>query len=155
MTRLVLVPALVGALVGVLAAGPALAAKPAPTPAVQPAPKGRLLFAVQTGPEDLQTVQAAIRHAKVALETGHLSDVELVFFGRAGSLFDPDAKVFPDEVVAALAATRAAGVRVVVCAHTLARIGVDPARVDRAEVVPMAIGEIAQRVAEGWEVVNY
>jgi intracellular sulfur oxidation DsrE/DsrF family protein len=136
-------------------ATPALAAKPTPPPAVQPAPKGKLLLAVKTGPEDMSAVSSAIRHAKVALESGYISEVELVFYGRAGGLFDPDAKIYPDDIIAALAEVRAMGVKVYVCGHTLQRIGVDPARVDRGEVVPAAIIEIARAVAAGFEVLNY
>lgn len=144
--------------VGLVVGVPSLAwAGPkAPAPAVQPAPQGKLVFAVQTGPEDPSGVGGAIKHAKAALGSGYLSDVVLVFYGRAAMLFDAGNGAFSDDLRVKLAEARAAGVRVQVCAKSLERFGADPVKAaEQAEVVPGAILEISRYIAEGYEVMSY
>lgn len=140
-----------------LASAPAFAAKPATTTAeVQPKPQGRLVFAVHTGPEDLATLSSVMRQIKAAKESGFLSEVAIIFYGRSVPLFDPNSKVMPDDLRARLAEARQLGVRVMVCGHALERYGVTVEEASAyGEVVPAAIVELSKMVAEGWEVLSY
>lgn len=136
-------------------ASPALAAKPAPAPTVVPAAPPGLVFAARTGLEDVQELTAAFRHARIAKETGVLSQVTVVVYGRAIVVFDPDVKL-PSDLATAIADARTAGVRLVACETALDKYGIPKeSLVGKAETVPSGIGEIARLVAAGDEVMSY
>lgn len=143
------------ALLALLAIAPAtaLAAGPA-TP--QPARKGKLVFVATTGLEDVGTLSSSFRHARAAKESGHLSDVVWLTYGRAVVALDPTVKAVPQEVRKHAQEARAAGVRLVACGNALEKFDIDPKALQpQAEVVPNGVAELARLVAEGYQVIRY
>lgn len=135
-----------------LFAAPAWAA--APTPAQAPA-KGKLVFVATTGLEDLGTLSSSLRHAKVALESGHLSDVVWLTYGRAVISLDPTVKAVPEEIRKHARAAAKAGVRLVACGHALDKYGIDRKRLENVKVVDNGVDELARLVAAGYQVIRY
>lgn len=153
MTRLfVLLFALLLALPGL-----ALAQTPPPAPSKsQPVAKGKLVFVSTTGLEDIGTLGSSFRHAKAAKESGHLSDVVWLSYGRSVVALDPTIKAVPEEVRKLAAEAKAAGVRMVACGNALSKFGIDPKTLTpAAEVVPNGVGELSRLVAEGYAVIRY
>jgi intracellular sulfur oxidation DsrE/DsrF family protein len=139
-----------------LAPAPALAAKAPPTTAA-PAPQAApgLVFVLRTGLEDAVTLSSALRHAKVAKESGAVAEVTVVVYGRAIVIFDKDVKM-PEDIGANLVAARAAGVRVVACKTALDKYGIPEAvAAEKAEVVAQGIVEIARLAALGHALLPY
>jgi hypothetical protein len=64
-----------GVAVAVLGLLAAVSAPAADSDRAVPAPRGKLVFLLTTGLEDVQTMTASLRHAKIAKESGHLEDV--------------------------------------------------------------------------------
>lgn len=127
----------------------------APPPAVVPVPAAGLVIALTTGVEDGSMFASAFRHARVAKQSGLLPEITVIVYGRAILVVDPAVKA-ADDARKELVAAREAGVRIVVCANSLEKYGIDPAVVaPYGEVVPSAIEEIAALVARGHEVMNY
>ncbi|MBZ4402240.1 MULTISPECIES: DsrE family protein [unclassified Myxococcus] len=121
-----------------------------------PAPQGKLVFVATTGLEDLGTLSSALRHARSAKESGHLSDVVWLTYGRAVVALDPTVKAVPEEVRQAAQAAKAAGVRLVACGTALQKFGIDPKKLQpQAEVVDNGVAELARLVAEGYQLIRY
>ncbi len=132
------------------------AQSPPPVANTQPKAQGKLVFVSTTGLEDLGTLASSFRHAKTAKESGHLSDVVWLSYGRAVVALDPTVTAVPDEVHKAAAEARAAGVRLVACGNALAKFGIDPKKLTpAAEVVPDGVRELSRLVAEGYAVIRY
>ena len=132
-----------------------LAAAPA---AKQPPParQGKLVFVSTTGLEDLGTLTSSLRHARTAKESGHLSDVVWLSYGRSIVALDPTVKAVPDEVRKLAREAQTAGVRLVACGNALQKYGIDPKALQpQAEVVPNGIVELSRLVAEGYQVIRY
>ncbi|MCY0999912.1 DsrE family protein [Myxococcus sp. MISCRS1] len=151
MNRLVLL------LVTSLATVPLAASGSTPSEARRtPAPQGKLVFVATTGLEDLGTLSSALRHARSAKESGHLSDVVWLTYGRAVVALDPTVKAVPEEVRQAAQAAKAAGVRLVACGTALQKFGIDPKKLQpQAEVVDNGVAELARLVAEGYQLIRY
>jgi len=146
------------ALLAWFVSNPGLAAPksvPAPPPAVVPAPAAGLVIALTTGTDDASMYASAFRHARIAKQAGLLPELTVVVYGRAILVVDPAVKAAA-EARKELVAAKEAGVRIVVCANSLEKYGIDPAVVvPYGEVVPSAIEEITRLVARGHEVMNY
>lgn len=142
---------------GALASTPAQAARRAASaPEVPPARRPGMVFIANTGLEDIGTLSSSLRHARAALESGHLGGVTWIVYGRAIVALDPTVKAVPPAVLDELAAAQAAGVRVVACGVALERYGIDPAGLDpRIEVVPNGLAEVARLVAAGDALLKY
>jgi hypothetical protein len=131
-----------------LAPAPALAAK-APPATAAPAPQAApgLVFVLRTGLEDAVTLSSALRHAKVAKESGAIAEVTVVVYGRAIVIFDKDVKM-PEDIGANLVAARAAG--------ALDKYGIpESVAAEQAEVVAQGIVEIARLAALGHALLPY
>lgn len=137
--------------------GIALAQKPPLAPAKgQPLAKGKLVFVSTTGLEDIGTLGSSFRHAKVAKESGHLSEVVWLSYGRSVVALDPTVTAVPEEVRKLAAEAKAAGVRLVACGNALSKFDIDPKKLTpAAEVVPDGVGELSRLVAEGYAVIRY
>src|SRR4051794_7393063 len=61
----------------------------------EPRGHGNLAVVLRTGPEDLQTVNMAIRHAAMARKSGYLDDVVLLVYGRGIQAFARDVTAKP------------------------------------------------------------
>ncbi|WP_375765265.1 DsrE family protein [Archangium gephyra] len=138
----------------------ALAAEPSPVPqaAAQktPARQGKLVFVSTTGLEDIGTLSSSFRHAKTAKESGYLSDVVWLSYGRAVVALDPAVKAVPEGVRKEAQAAKAAGVRLVACGNALEKFGIDPKKLQpQAEVVDNGVAELSRLVAEGYQVIRY
>ncbi|MDQ3266236.1 MAG: DsrE family protein [Myxococcota bacterium] len=156
MKRLWMAVALAGVIASALAVAQPGKARGAPAAAVEPVKKGRLVFTVTTGLEDVQTLNSSFRHAQAALASGHLEKVIWLGYGRSAVVFDPTVKAVPDEVRKAAAAAKAAGVELVVCNNSLEKYGIDPGTLQpQARVVPNAMTELALLVSQGFEVISY
>lgn len=144
-------------LLAVLLLAPAAALAAAPdAPAPRPARQGKLVFVATTGLEDLGTLSSGFRHAKTAKESGHLSDVVWLSYGRAIVALDPTLKAVPEGVRKEAQAARAAGVRLVACGSALEKFDIDPKKLQpQAEVVENGVAELARLVAEGYQVIRY
>lgn len=121
-----------------------------------PVAKGKLVFVATTGLEDIATLSSSFRHAIVAKESGHLSDVVWLGYGRSVVALDPTVTAVPEEVRKAAAAAKAAGVRLVACGNALNKFGIDPKKLTpQAEVVPSGVSELSRLVADGYAVIRY
>ncbi|MCE9668201.1 DsrE family protein [Myxococcus stipitatus] len=141
----------------VLASPAAFAAAP-PQPVEKPPParQGKLVFVATTGLEDIGTLSSSLRHVRIAKESGYLSDVVWLTYGRAVVALDPSVKAVPKEVREAAHAAKAAGVRLVACGNALLKFGIDPETLQpRADVVDNGVAELARLVAEGYQVIRY
>ncbi|NOJ97860.1 hypothetical protein D7W82_31460 [Corallococcus sp. CA049B] len=151
---LLLVTALVTAPLATLAAPPSQPSQA--TEKKTPARQGKLVFVSTTGLEDLGTLSSSFRHAKTARESGYLSDVVWLSYGRAVVALDPTVKAVPESVRKEAQAAKAAGVRLVACGHALAKFGIDPKKLQpEAEVVDNGVAELSRLVAEGYQVIRY
>lgn len=114
-----------------------------------------LVFALRTGPEDVTALESAFRHARAVKESGVLSDVTVIVYGRAIVVFDPNVTL-PGEIRTNLEGARSAGVHILACDTALRKYGISPEDAARsADVVPQGIVEIARLVAAGHEVLSY
>lgn len=130
----------------VLANASAAAAEPAPA----------MVFVANTGLEDVQTLTSSLRHAKAAKESGHLSKVVWMVYGRAVVALDPKVGAVPESVPKLAKEAADAGVELVVCGQALAKYGIAPEKMAiKARVVPNAITELAKLVAEGAVPIRY
>ncbi len=121
-----------------------------------PARQGKLVFVATTGLEDLGTLSSSLRHVKSAKESGYLSDVVWLTYGRAVVALDPTVKAVPAEVREAAQAARDAGVRLVACGSALRKFGIDPKALQpQADVVDNGVAELSRLVAEGYQVIRY
>ncbi|NOJ78316.1 DsrE family protein [Myxococcus xanthus] len=121
-----------------------------------PARQGKLVFVATTGLEDLGTLSSSLRHVKNAKESGYLSDVVWLTYGRAVVALDPTVKAVPAEVREAAQAAKAAGVRLVACGTALKKFGIDPKALQpQADVVDDGVAELSRLVAEGYQVIRY
>lgn len=143
-------------LLAALSPAAALGAKPPPAPAAPAAAAAPgLVFVVRTGLEDAITLSSALRHAKVAKESGGVPEVTIVVYGRAIVIFNKNIAM-PEDIRAHLAAARAAGVRVVACKTALDKNGIPEAMAaEQAEVVPQGIVEIARLAGLGHALLSY
>ncbi|MBN8231266.1 DsrE family protein [Corallococcus macrosporus] len=133
----------------------ALAASPDARPP-RPAQKGKLVFVATTGLEDVGTLTSSFRHAVAAKESGYLSDVVWLSYGRSIVSLDPTVKAVPESVRQAAEKARAAGVRLVACGSALKKYDIDPKKLQpAAEVVPNGVAELSRLVAEGYQVIRY
>lgn len=140
----------------VVVAQPARTPTNSAAPAAQPAKKGKLVFALTTGMEDLQMLSSTFRHAMAALKSGHLEKVVILSYGRSAVLFDPTVTAIPEDIRKLAAQAQAAGVELVVCNNSLQKFGIDPERLQpRARIVENAMTELARLVSEGYAVVTY
>ncbi|MBN9682521.1 MULTISPECIES: DsrE family protein [unclassified Corallococcus] len=135
----------------------AIAAAPSQSPGKKaPAHQGKLVFVSTTGLEDIGTLSSSFRHAKTAKESGYLSDVVWLSYGRAVVALDPTVKAVPQAVREEAQAAKAAGVRLVACGNALAKFGIDPKKLQpEAEVVDNGVAELSRLVAEGYQVIRY
>ena len=134
----------------------AFAQKPAAQRQVEPQKKGKLVFVAMTGLEDVGTLSSSFRHAKAAIESGHLEDVVWLAYGRAIVALDPTVKAVPEDVRKHAEAARKAGVRLVACRQALKKYDIDEKKlVPPAEVTENAITELARLVAEGYQIIRY
>lgn len=119
-------------------------------------PQGKMVFVANTGLEDVQTLSSSLRHATEAKKSGHLSDVVWLVYGRAILALDPTVSAVPASVRDAAKGAKAAGVRIVACAHALKKYDIDPKTlVPETQVVDNAVHELARFVAEGYQVIRY
>lgn len=151
----VLVIALVMSLLPTLAMakGPA----PAATEKKAPEQKGKLVFVSTTGLEDLGTLSSSLRHAAAARQSGYLSEVVWLSYGRSIVALDPTVKAVPEEIHRLAQAAKEAGVRLVACANALEKYGIDPKKLtpETTVVVPSGVVELSRLVAEGYAVIRY
>lgn len=121
-----------------------------------PARQGKLVFVATTGLEDIGTLSSSFRHAKTARESGYLSDVVWLTYGRAVVALDPTVKAVPEGVRKEAQAAKDAGVRLVACGNALAKFDIDPKKLQpEAEVVDNGVAELSRLVAEGYQVIRY
>lgn len=151
---LLVLAALVLAPLAAIAAAPSQA--PQATETRVPARQGKLVFVATTGLEDLGTLSSSFRHAKNAKESGYLSDVVWLTYGRAVVALDPTVKAVPEGVRKEAQAAKAAGVRLVACGNALQKFDIDPKKLQpQAEVVDNGVAELSRLVAEGYQVIRY
>jgi intracellular sulfur oxidation DsrE/DsrF family protein len=99
---------------------------------------------------------SSFRHAKAARESGYLSDVVWLSYGRAVVALDPTVKAVPESVRKEAQEAKAAGVRLVACGNALAKFDIDPKKLQpQAEVVDNGVAELSRLVAEGYQIIRY
>lgn len=115
------------------------------------------MFVLTTGLEDAQTMTAVFRHAETAAAQRKLRDVAILVYGRGIQAFDARNKARPPGLVELIAKAQRAGVRVILCAQAIDKMGLDRDRLDPAptEIVPNAIATLVDFVARDAAVVSY
>lgn len=156
-SHLVLAGLVTGAAVSV--PGSTLAAPAAP-PAARAAISARsLVFVLTTGLEDAQTLSSVFRHAQAAAAASQhrLREVVILVCGRGIQAFDGRIQSRPSGLVEMITRAQRAGVRVILCAQAIDRMGLDRERLDPAptEIVPNAIATLVDYVANDAAVVSY
>jgi S-sulfosulfanyl-L-cysteine sulfohydrolase len=122
----------------------------------QPQKKGKLVFVVTTGLEDIGTLSSTFRHAKAAKETGLLEEVVVLGYGRSVVAFDPTVKAVPESIREHARAAQKVGVRIVLCAQALKKYGIDPKGLaPSAEVTENAMHELARLINDGYQIIRY
>ncbi len=118
---------------------------------------GKMVFALTTGLEDLQTVSMAIRHAGMARKSGYLDDSVLLVYGRGVQAFAKDITAKPPQVSAAIKEAKEAGARIIVCGEAIKRFDIPKDKLDPGvdEVVPNSIVTLAELVSQGYQVIKY
>lgn len=131
----------------------------ATTTRVEPGSKGhgKMVFALTTGLEDLQSVNMAIRHAGMAKKSGFLDDSVLLVYGRAVQAFSKDITAKPPQVAAAIKEAKEAGARIILCGEALKRFDIPKEKLEPGvdEVVPNSIFTLAELVSKGYQVIKY
>lgn len=131
----------------------------ATTTRVEPGSKGhgKMVFALTTGLEDLQSVNMAIRHAGMAKKSGFLDDSVLLVYGRAVQAFSREITAKPPQVAAAIKEAKEAGARIIVCGEALKRFNIPREKLEPGvdEVVPNSIVTLAELVSKGYQVIKY
>ncbi|HLT30846.1 MAG TPA: DsrE family protein [Myxococcaceae bacterium] len=118
--------------------------------------KGKLVFVTTTGLEDIGSLSSSLRHAKTAAESGLLSEVVWLSYGRSIVVLDPSLSAVPENVRKLAKEAQAAGVRMVACATAIQKFGMNPKMLEpQAEVVPNGIHELARLVNEGFQIIRY
>lgn len=125
-------------------------------PTTQTPSKGKLVFVATTGLEDIGTLSSSLRHAKAAMDSGLLSEVVWLTYGRGVVALDPSLSAVPDSVRAHAKAAKAAGVRLVACGSAIKKYGMNPKMLEpQAEVVENGIHELARLVNQGFQIIRY
>ncbi|MFY0567927.1 DsrE family protein [Archangium lansingense] len=151
---LLLITALATAPLATFAAAPSQA--PQASEKKVPARQGKLVFVSTTGLEDLGTLSSSLRHAKAAKESGYLSDVVWLTYGRAIVVLDPTVKAVPESIRKEAQDAKDAGVRLVACGNALGKFDIDPKKLQpQVEVVDNGVAELSRLVAEGYQVIRY
>lgn len=116
-----------------------------------------LVFVLTTGLEDLQTMSSVFRHAKAAADQRRLHEVAVIVYGRGVHAFDGDITGRPPALAESIRAAMASGVKVLLCAQAIERMGVARERLDPVptEIVPNAITTLVDYVAQDAAVVRY
>lgn len=148
------------ALGGVFTVGGAASAPKAgtkATPELGTKGHGKMVFALTTGLEDLQSVNMAIRHAGMAKKSGFLDDSVLLVYGRGVQAFARDITAKPPQVAAAIKEAKEAGARIIVCGEAIKRFDIPKEKLDPGvdEVVPNSIVTLAELVSLGYHVIKY
>lgn len=149
-------------IVGALTSTPSssLAAPPA-KPALAQTQAARseraLVFVLTTGLEDAQTMTSVFRHAEAAAVQRKLREVVILVYGRGIQAFDGRIKARPAGLVAMIEKAQRAGVKVVLCAQAIDKMGIDRKRLDPtpSEVVPNAMTTLVDYVVRDAAVVSY
>ena len=118
---------------------------------------GKMVFALTTGLEDLQSVNMAIRHAGMAKKSGFLDDSVLLVYGRGVQAFAKDITAKPPLVSVAIKEAKEAGARIIVCGEALKRFDISMEKLEPGvdEVVPNSIVTPAELVSKGYQVIKY
>ena len=127
--------------------------------ATEAAPRSEraLVFVLNTGLEDAQTMSSVYRHAQSAAGDGRLREVAILVYGRGIQAFDGTIRRRPTGLTASIREAMAAGVRVVLCAQAMDQMGVAREALDPlpSAVVPNVMTTLVDYVAAGAAVVRY
>jgi hypothetical protein len=133
----------------------AKAAEPAQTPKGH----GKLLVVLTTGMDDMQTLNMALRHSKMAKESGYLDDVVLLVYGRGIMAFNgamgPSGR--PAQIATMARDAQRAGVRIILCRNSIEQMGIAMDKLDPKpdEIVPFGIVKLSELVSQGYQVIRY
>ena len=118
---------------------------------------GKMVFALTTGLEDLQSVTMAIRHSGMAKKSGYLDDSVLLVYGRAVQAFSKDITAKPPALAAAIKEAKESGVRIIVCGEAIKRFNIskDDLEPGVSEVVPNSIVTLAELVSKNYQIIKY
>ena len=127
--------------------------------AMEAAPRAEraLVFVLNTGLEDAQTMSSVFRHAQSAAGDGRLREVAILVYGRGIQAFDGSIRRRPAGLTDVIREAMAAGVRIVLCAQAMDQMGVDRGALDPlpSVVVPNVMTTLVDYVAAGAAVVRY
>lgn len=139
---------------GTVSAKPAAA--PSPSAAKQAAPTAKLAIVALTGPEDMQMMTSAYRHATAMKKSGALAEVSIVVYGRAINGITTAHKGLSDKIAPELADAIAAGVKVYACAHAMEENGIaKDTLLPGIEVVPQGAVKTAELAGAGATLLRY
>jgi intracellular sulfur oxidation DsrE/DsrF family protein len=120
---------------------------------------GKLVLALTTGMEDMQTLNMALRHAKMAKESGYLADVVLLVYGRAIMAFNGamGQSGRPPQIAAMAREAQHAGVRIVHCRNSIEQMGIPMDKIDPKpdEFVPLGIVKLSELISQGYQAIRY
>ncbi len=118
-------------------------------------PRGKLLFVLTTGLEDVQMVGMSLRHAKMAKESGHLESVVWLTYGRGVQSLSPMG-ARPPKLAQLAREAQAAGVPLIACNTALTQMGVPKESLDpKPQIVPAGIIKLSELVSQGYQIIRY
>jgi len=126
-------------------------------PTTEAATERALVFVLNTGMEDAQTMSSVFRHARSAAGDGRLREVAVLVYGRGIQAFDGTIRRRPTGLTDSIREAMAAGVRIVLCAQAMDQMGVAREALDPlpSAVVPNVMTTLVDYVAAGAAVVRY
>lgn len=114
---------------------------------------GKLVFANFSGTDDVLGMNAAVRHAKRAKDSGFLEEVAVLYYGPGVQALTADLPKRADFAREA----QASGVRLIVCARSLKVFKIAQDKLDPKpdEIVPDGVVRLAELVSQGYQVIRY
>ena len=118
--------------------------------------RGRLVFMLTTGLEDLREVELCLADVKAAKASGYTADVILIVRGRgAEALANLNGR--PSRIAKLAREVKSSGIQIVASANEFKQEGISAASMDPtpSDLVPDAAVRMAELVSQGYQVIRY
>jgi uncharacterized protein len=121
-------------------------------------PRGKLIFMLTTGREDIREVRLCLENLKTARASGYLEDAIWIVEGRGvEALGSVEGLSRPPELVQLAREVKASGVHLIASSSSLEQYRISTAGLDPKpdELVPDPALRMAEMVSQGYQVIRY
>jgi len=121
-------------------------------------PRGKLIFVLTTGREDIREVRLCLENLKTAKASGYLEDVIWIVEGRGvEALGSVEGLSRPPELVQLAREVKASGVHLIASSSSLDQYRISTAGLDPKpdELVPDPALRMTELVSQGYQVIRY